>query len=432
MRTILFMLIVFFVNLSIFAQKFWPPQTSPTSKRLWSLKAVDSKVVWACGDSGTVVRTTDGGVNWSLTSAPNNSLNCYSIEAINADTAWVVSTNNLGGNTALYKTTDGGISWQIKQSSNLPASYYNAVKFYDKDNGLFYGDPENGYFTIFTTDNGGDTWIRVDSTKIPAPDGSDEYGVTDNLAISGNKAWFGTQRDFGENARLFYSNDKGKSWAVIAIVDYSYINTIAFSTELIGIIVCDNNEVGYTRDGGFTWKIQWVPLIGAGSSFATSSSFVLVGGSWSNISTDGGVTWEENESNATSLEAVSFANPSEGWAVGYNGEILKWNGDAFPDLPVSVKDEFKNNVPYEFNLNQNYPNPFNPRTTIEYSIPKQSHVSIKVYDLLGREVITLVDEEKPVGNYSVKFEGSILQSGVYFYQLKSGSYSQTRKLLLLK
>jgi hypothetical protein len=89
-------------------------------------------------------------------------------------------------------------------------------------------------------------------------------------------------------------------------------------------------------------------------------------------------------------------------------------------------------IPSEFSLQQNYPNPFNPTTTINYSIPKSGFVKIKVYDLLGRIVTTLVNENKLVGNYSVQLNASKLTSGVYFYRMESGSFSQTKKLLLLK
>jgi hypothetical protein len=89
-------------------------------------------------------------------------------------------------------------------------------------------------------------------------------------------------------------------------------------------------------------------------------------------------------------------------------------------------------LPKEFALSQNYPNPFNPTTSISYSIPKSAFVTIKVYDLLGREVTTLVNENKPVGNYNVEFNAGKLVSGVYFYRMKAGDFVQTKKLILLK
>jgi hypothetical protein len=103
----------------------------------------------------------------------------------------------------------------------------------------------------------------------------------------------------------------------------------------------------------------------------------------------------------------------------------------YSGLTTSV-DENKKNINNTFNLSQNYPNPFNPITTINYSIPKQSHVTIKIFDVLGNELTTLINEEKFAGNYSVKFNASAFSSGVYFYRMESGSYIQTKKLILIK
>jgi hypothetical protein len=89
-------------------------------------------------------------------------------------------------------------------------------------------------------------------------------------------------------------------------------------------------------------------------------------------------------------------------------------------------------VPKKFNLAQNYPNPFNPSTIISYDIPRLSRVTLIIYDILGRQVATLVNEEKRPGSYRMAFDGSGLASGVYFYQLQAGTYSNTKKLLLLK
>jgi len=97
---------------------------------------------------------------------------------------------------------------------------------------------------------------------------------------------------------------------------------------------------------------------------------------------------------------------------------------------VEVKNELA--VSTGFSLCQNYPNPFNPATIINFSIPKSCFVTLKIYDLLGREIETLVNEEKSVGNYKLKFEGSNLPSGVYFYRLHAGSFSETKKLIVLK
>ena len=88
--------------------------------------------------------------------------------------------------------------------------------------------------------------------------------------------------------------------------------------------------------------------------------------------------------------------------------------------------------PVAYKLAQNYPNPFNPATRIKYSIPEKSHVTLKVYNLLGQQVASLVNEVQTQGNYVALFEANKLSSGVYFYKLEAGKYSQTRKMLLMK
>ena len=91
-----------------------------------------------------------------------------------------------------------------------------------------------------------------------------------------------------------------------------------------------------------------------------------------------------------------------------------------------------NQLPVAFKLHQNYPNPFNPSTTITYELPKASQVSLTVYDVLGREVSVLVNERRKAGVYEVKFDGSNLASGVYFYRMQAGDFVQSKRLLLLR
>ncbi|MAT58356.1 MAG: peptidase S8 [Ignavibacteriae bacterium] len=125
----------------------------------------------------------------------------------------------------------------------------------------------------------------------------------------------------------------------------------------------------------------------------------------------------------------------------YVNEIISSYNKNFADIPVSVKRD-EDNLPLQFNLSQNYPNPFNPTTTIEYTIPKvetlhatsqMQNVTLQVYDVLGREVATLVNEQKTAGRYEVEFNAINLASGVYFYRLQTSTgFVSTKKLLLIK
>ncbi|MGB5847067.1 MAG: T9SS type A sorting domain-containing protein, partial [Ignavibacteriaceae bacterium] len=115
-------------------------------------------------------------------------------------------------------------------------------------------------------------------------------------------------------------------------------------------------------------------------------------------------------------------------STGYDiwANVLGWNN------PVGVEDEETLEIPSAFSLDQNYPNPFNPSTNIRYSIPQSSNVVIKVFDILGNEIETLVNEEKAVGTYEITWYAENLPSGVYFYQLRGGSFVETKKMVLMK
>ncbi len=109
-------------------------------------------------------------------------------------------------------------------------------------------------------------------------------------------------------------------------------------------------------------------------------------------------------------------------------------GNAYLRPLSNITDLEDENIisPAEFNLEQNYPNPFNNSTVIRYAIPKEGLVTLKIYDIIGEEVATLVNETRQAGNYQVAFNSEDLTSGVYFYRLQAGDFVQTRKMILLK
>jgi hypothetical protein len=133
---------------------------------------------------------------------------------------------------------------------------------------------------------------------------------------------------------------------------------------------------------------------------------------------------------STSLESIDVTKEI------VNNAINFYNTN-FSYVPVGVIRQPTDELPTEYSLSQNYPNPFNPSTTIKYSIPnvESGHaptVLLKVYDILGREVATLVNKQQKAGNYEVTFNALNLTSGVYFYRLKSGGFTQSKKMILLK
>ena len=116
------------------------------------------------------------------------------------------------------------------------------------------------------------------------------------------------------------------------------------------------------------------------------------------------------------------------WAVGYNGTILLLD----TLIITGVDEEILSLLPSDYKLSQNYPNPFNPSTKIKYSVPQTSQVQVKIFDVLGNEIETLVNEEKLAGTYEITWYAESLPSGVYFYRLQVGDFVETKKMLLMK
>lgn len=148
--------------------------------------------------------------------------------------------------------------------------------------------------------------------------------------------------------------------------------------------------------------------------------------------TDGGITWaEEDFPSKMPIFDIDFVDSEKGWTFGESGTILK--RDPNYDF-IKTENSF---LLDEFYLYQNYPNPFNPATKIKYEIPGQTRndnafVTLKIYDILGKEIKTLVNEEKPAGNYEVEFDASNFSSGIYFYKLQAGNFVETKKMVLLR
>ena len=150
-------------------------------------------------------------------------------------------------------------------------------------------------------------------------------------------------------------------------------------------------------------------------------------------STDGGDTWKLIESGVTSdLNQIEFANDKTGWIAGDNGVILKTTTGG------TNWENVNNGIPVKYTLYQNYPNPFNPVTTIKFDIPDDIGTAVirtklVIYDVIGRQLKVLVDDDLQANSYSYSFDASDLSSGVYFYRLVAGNdFSQTKKMLLIK
>jgi hypothetical protein len=179
-----------------------------------------------------------------------------------------------------------------------------------------------------------------------------------------------------------------------------------------------NVGAGITRDGTFL-----------GVS-APSSNVIYACGTDGMIwkSSNGGDAWfNQNPPTLRTLHAIYFSDENHGFAVGDSGVILHTSNGGL----TGIEDRYER-LPAEFMLEQNYPNPFNPTTNVRFSIPYRQWVTLNVYDILGREVATLVNGAMPPGSHIVRFDAAGLSSGVYWYRMCAGDYMRARKLLVLK
>jgi len=187
-----------------------------------------------------------------------------------------------------------------------------------------------------------------------------------------------------------------------------------------------------TTNGGTTWTSQTSGTINSlyGVSFTDSDNGTAVGDDGTILrTTDGGATWTQQTSGTTnSLYGVSFTDSENGTAVGMQGTILRTTNGGVSFVEEEEIDE----IPTGYKLSNNFPDPFNSSTKIRYSVPQSSQLQIKVFDLLGNEIETLVNEEKPIGTYEITWTAENVTSGIYYYRLRAGSFLETKKMVLLK
>lgn len=421
---------IFLSPSGIFAQGYWQKINSPTTKLLKNLFFTDSLNGWACGSQGIIIHTTDGGNTWQI---QNSDVETFIVDIffLNENRGWALTQRNSSPfGTTILKTTNAGNTWsKVDYFENH--IFMNTVFFFDTLNGFL-----GGSYIAKTTD-GGITWIKAKTD-------SNIYSTLpvynfDFISRQFGYACGGTI-DFA--GVIWKTTDYGETWGSHAVsADQVFDMTTLDSSNLIALsgdpeglysILAINSS-----DAGSSWNFEELQIYGL--SFSLEFRTFIEGWSASGkkfiYTSDKGINWIEKETPDSSIiYDLQFVDSQTGYAVGDKGIILK-----FVPPPVNVEDE--SSRVDECTLLQNYPNPFNPSTKIKYSVgtslpllirERGVRVSLKVYDVLGKEVATLVDEYKPAGIYEVEFNSADLPSGVYFYTLKAGPFNQTRKMLLLK
>jgi len=346
------------------------------------------------GTNAGVFLSTNNGTSWTGVNSrlPKKKVAAFAVSG----TDILVADNNI-----VYLSWDSGTSWTlIYQTSNVPAHYSETVTALAISGTVFIVAMETSAFPPNYPSCG----LIVSSDYTPTDWYWDsEYGISDYtyvtaLAVSGTNLFAGT----GGGGGVSLSTDVGKTWAKID-------SGLAMSYSI--------------RD---TSKYYYYDI----SAFAVSGRniFVVCGGIVY-LSTNNGTSWTSVNSGLGNDTVLTIA-VSDKYLFAGTRKSGVWRR-SLGEMITSVKNN-GTNVPAQFTLSQNYPNPFNPSTTISFNLPSQSIVSLKIFDLLGREVATIVSEKMSAGSYTRQWNAAEMPSGVYFYRLQAGSFTETKKLVLLK
>ncbi len=373
------------------------------------------------GNDGFTLKTTNGGTNWlPVPNAPGGSQVYFKDE----NYGWMFFEGN---SSTIYRTTNAGVNW-IQSSISSGGAWIGKVFFADQNTGWGFGASGK----IVNTTNGGITWT-------PQNSGVSNY-VETLFFINSSEGWAGGGYG-GVNGFILHTTNGGSTWTQQTPALNNHLTDLNFLNNFTGWALCYSGKVQRTTDGGVTWTAA-----GSISQFYTSrilmqnestgwlsaynqtqSSGTADGRGFIYKTINGGDTWVQEWTGLlikSDIFNMNFQGNNRIWAVGNHSTILKY------EIPVGITSNEE--IISDYRLFQNYPNPFNPATSIKFALPKQGLVTLKIYDMFGREIRTLVNEIKSAGNYSVDFNASELSSGIYFYKLKTNDFSDVRKMILVK
>jgi photosystem II stability/assembly factor-like uncharacterized protein len=347
---------------------------SPVDTNIW-LAAIES-------NPDKVIRTTDYGVNWSIILSINFSNYGSPLEMDQNNPSVFYYAPDGGG---FYKSSNSGANF-TEISGNYPfRSPCDIAVMYDSSNVIFVADgvTGSGLGNIFKTDNGGVNWRQVQSntssSEIPAL-----CNTVFDRSIMYATNWSGgaiyKTTDYGDNWFLLRTNPASGWAADICREDPTFVLTGSY--------------------GGSTFL-----SLDAGANFST----ILIGGG----------------SGAGQLAI------ERGYVLDMRSQgLFKLNANY--SVITSIRENVITGVPSKFTLYQNYPNPFNPSTTIKFDLPVSGFVKLRIYNILGREISTLVNEIRNAGTYEINYNASALSTGIYFYKLEFDGKSEVRKFTLIK
>jgi photosystem II stability/assembly factor-like uncharacterized protein len=413
--------------------------------------------------NGTVfsqlARTSDGGKTWFL--SLYDSLRIYSTSFVSNSTIAYMTAAEKNHNLVLYKTTNGGINWTVRNNS---AGFYN-IHFFNENSGVgILGDQ------VFRTTDGGLNWTDQNAPYLYDGISYISFAKTGHgIAASHEGGWIRTT-----NYGVTWTIGSGGALSHILGVSITDRGNITITSGCWNPIPVEGGAIMRSTDFGQTWSLyrtqrsfSRINFLNDNNGIITGSGYVIafsdqdfvpvelagfnasINGddvhlTWNTITETNNKGFEIERKSDLGFAAISFipgaGSSSELKSYSYidkdiqPGEYIYRLRQIDYDGTFAYSQEILvdyNSAP-QFSLSQCYPNPFNSTTRINYSVPSEGNTSLKIYDMLGQEVEKPFDEHKLKGNYTMDINASNLPTGIYFYRLKSGNHSSTKKMILLK
>jgi photosystem II stability/assembly factor-like uncharacterized protein len=398
MKILIQILFFFFLVAQIcFAQ--WIQTTGPSGVSTFASSGTN---LFAGGCTIGVYISTDQGITWNNINS-NLRDTCISCLA-------VIESNILAGTpSGIYRSTDLGINWTALDTITI--RYVQDIDV--NGTNIFTGT----LFGVFLSTDNGTNWASVNN-------GLTETFVVD-LAAKGPNIFAATQNG------VFLSTNSGANWSSAGLDGFGVDHIAICNNNVFASTYGTNGTVYLSSDNGTTWSVSDLGLtektvldfeVYETNIFASTLNFVF-------LSSNNGVSWTAVDEGLTAFYYMSLGVNESYLFAGTMG-LSVWRR---PLSEIITDAKFKvDENPTEFLLSQNYPNPFNPSTKISWQSAVSSWQILKVYDVLGREMKTLVDEYRNAGKYEIEFDASSLPSGVYFYRLQAGDFIQTNKMILLR
>jgi photosystem II stability/assembly factor-like uncharacterized protein len=382
----------------------------------YSIDFINELTGFIVGDSGKVLKTSNGGNTWNEITFPSNEP-LSKIYFRSEITGYIIARYI----NKIYRSTDSGNNWIQYFPVSNPEFRINSINFRNDLTGFISGYNLSDE-SIYRSTDGGVTWNPVGIG----------YSQTSIVSIDfmNEQTGFAAGSNSNFNGALFRSTNGGLNWSFYSNFNY-YLGKIKFVNDSTGYLIHGGSRLLKTSNRGNYWYEITSSQVNSiyDFDFISQDSGYIVGWGGAILRTfNGGLQWSTQNVTNVTPQSIKFINNRTGFIVGSTGMILKTNSFGI-NVGINL---LSNNIPTDFYLNQNYPNPFNPITNINFGLNKSGHTILRIYDINGRQVEILKNEYMQPGNYSIKWNALGYSSGIYFYSIQFENKVQTRKMLLIK